>query len=42
VIGLCAGLGELPVHRDDAQRELPGRQSVNTMNGVATMAVTIA
>ena len=24
VIGLCAGLGELPVHRDDAQRELAG------------------
>ena len=24
VIGLCAGLGELPVHRDDAQRQLAG------------------
>ena len=24
VIGLCASLGEFPVHRDDAQRELAG------------------
>ena len=33
VIGLCAGLGELPVHRDDAQRELAGRLSRSRTDG---------